>query len=147
MSTVMCHRRRMRRVAAGLCGVMAAVYLAIAAGATSIEPSEEMSLAAFGIVSASIFVVGSGLLLTLDRRPVWAAGAVLQLMIAAMYVAVSAERTPAFEAWGLGLRVLQVPLFVLLVVLAVRPVDAPDERGPTTEPATMSSAGSPIESS
>lgn len=147
MPTVMRNRRAMRRIAAGLCGVMAAVYLAIGAGATSIEPSEEMSLAAFGVVAATIFLVGGGLLLALDRRLVWAVGAALQLMIAAMYVAVSAERAPAFEAWGLGLRVLQVPLFVLLVILAVRPVDAAGEHGPTSEPAMMSSARSPIASS
>lgn len=140
MSTVMRNRRVMRRVAAGLCVVMAAVYLTIAAGGTSIEPSEEMSLAAFGIVSASIFLVGAGLLVALDRRPVWAAGAVLQLMIAAMYLAVSTERTPAFEAWGLGLRVLQVPLFVLLVLLAVRPIDDVAEPGVPDGPAAEPSA-------
>lgn len=120
MSTVPTTRRSMRVVAAGICGVIAAGYLAIAAGLTSIEPSEDMDIVVFGVGAAAIFLIGAALLLTQDRRPLWAAGAALQIMIAAMYLAVSSDRTPAFEAWGLGLRVLQVPLLVLLVLLAVR---------------------------
>lgn len=132
MSAFVRNRRAMRRVAAGLCGAIAAVYLAIAAGLSSIDPSEEMSLVAFGVGAASIFLVGAVLLLMFDRRLLWAAGAALQLMVGAMYLVVSADRTPAFEAWGLGLRVLQVPLLVLLVVLAVRsdrPVDDLSQHG------------------
>lgn len=159
MSTFLRDRRAMRRAAAGLCAVIAFVYLAIGAGLTSIEPNEEMSLVVFGVGAASIFVVGALLLLTLDIRALWAAGVMVQLMIAAMYVTVSADRTPAFEGWGIGIRVAQVPLLVLLVILAVRPTDPGDaDAGTPTgttvappppppapaapEPATGSSSGS-----
>jgi len=126
------NRRAMRRTAAGICVVVAAIYLAIAAELTSIGPSDEMDLVVFGVGAAAIFLVGAALLLTQDRRPLWAAGAALQLMIGAMYLAVSSDRVPAFEVWGLGLRVLQVPLLVLLVLLAVRPVEDAAERGAST---------------
>jgi hypothetical protein len=148
MSAFMHDRRVMRRTAAGLCGVIAAVYLAIAPGASSMESTEEMSLVGFGVGAASIFLIGAALLLTLDRRPLWAAGAALQLMIVAMYVAVSADRTPAFEAWGIGIRVLQVPLLVHLVLLAVRaarPVEARPERDASSS-STMPSARRPTSS-
>jgi len=142
MSAFVHNRRAIRRTAAGLCGVIAIVYLAIAADATSIEATEEISLVVFGVGAASIFLVGAALLLTLDRRLLWAAGAALQLMIGAMYVAVSSDRTPAFEAWGIGLRVLQVPLLVLLVLLAVRSVrpeeDDHPERNTSSSPTVPS---------
>lgn len=142
MPTFLRDRRVMRRGAAGLCGVIAAVYLAIAAGATSIEPNEEMSLATFGVGAASIYLVGAALLLAFDNRVLWGLGAMMQLMIAAMYLAVSSDRSPAFEAWGIGLRVLQIPLFALLVLLAVRAV-RPSEPGHdvTSAPPIPSSLG------
>jgi peptidoglycan/LPS O-acetylase OafA/YrhL len=136
------NRRAMRRTAAGICGVVAAIYLAIAAGATSIEPSDDMDLVVFGVGAASIFLVGAALLMTQDRRPLWAAGAVLQLMIGGMYLVVSSDRTPAFEVWGLGLRVLQVPLLVLLVLLAVRPVEDAAGRDASTRSAVEGDAPS-----
>ena len=149
MSAASSNRRAMRRTAAGICVVIAAIYLAIAAGVTSIEPSDDMDLVVFGVGSASIFLLGAVLLLTQDRRPLWAAGAVLQLLIGGMYLAVSGDRIPAFEVWGLGLRVLQVPLLVLLVLLAIRPVqpveDAADRAastGAAVDPDTPS-AGTP----
>lgn len=131
---------------------MAAVYLAIAAGVTSIEPTEEMSLVAFGVGAASIFLIGAALLLAVDNRVLWAVGAAMQLMIGAMYVAVSTDRAPTFEVWGITLRVLQIPLFALLVVLAVRSArpaglgaDSTDNSSSTmpSPESSTSAAGSP----
>lgn len=146
MSAFIRHRRALRRTAAGLCAVIAAVYLAIAAGASGIEPGEEMSLVAFGVGAASIFGVGAILLATLDHRVLWAVGGAVQLGIGAMYVAVSTDRTPAFEAWGLGLRALQIPLLVVLVLLAVRPTRATvphsaEVTAPTETPPPISRSG------
>ncbi|MCC5952874.1 MAG: hypothetical protein JJU45_12360 [Acidimicrobiia bacterium] len=124
MSEFFRNRHALRRTAAAICGMMAAGYLAIAAGVAGMESTEDMNIVVFGIGAASIFLVGAALLLALDKRPLWAFGAVMQVMIAAMYLAVSSDRDPAFEAWGIGLRVLQVLLLVLLVLLAVRPVRA-----------------------
>ena len=37
------------------------------------------------------------------------------------YIAVAPDRTPAFEPWGITLRIVQVPLLIALLYLAVRP--------------------------
>lgn len=37
-----------------------------------------------------------------------------------MYVVVSAERIPAFEAWGLGIKALQIGLLGAFVAMLVR---------------------------
>jgi hypothetical protein len=110
----------LRRVAAGVCAGIAAVYALIGAGAVTVaEPVEGMDMVTFGAGAAAIFVVGAVLLLTVERRPLWAGGAVLQVLMFAMYLAVSTERTPPFEAWGIGIRVAQVVLLGLLVTLAL----------------------------
>lgn len=116
-------RLRLRRLAALLCAAIAAVYVLI--GLEVVHVAEESDaggdIRVFGFGAAAIFLVGMVLLLRTDRRVVWGLGALLQLMIVGMYLAVSAEREPAFEAWGLGLRVPQLLLFGLLAYLAVRP--------------------------
>jgi hypothetical protein len=126
-------RRRwtVRRAAAALCALIATVYVLIGLEVvTVVEESEEaVDILAFGLGAASIFVVGAALLLAVDRRPVWFVGAALQVMIIAMYVSVGAERTPAFEAWGIALRVMQLVLLAALVYLATRP-RADQVRGP-----------------
>ncbi len=38
-----------------------------------------------------------------------------------MYVVVSTNRTPPFEAWGLSIKVLQLVLLGALLYLSVRP--------------------------
>jgi hypothetical protein len=118
-------RRRwtLRRAAAALCGVIAAIYVLIGFEVVTVveETDEPADMVVFGLGAASIFAVGAVLLVTVDRRMVWFAGAALQVMIIAMYVSVGAERTPAFEAWGLTLRVMQLVLLAALVHLATRP--------------------------
>lgn len=144
MSTLADDRRLLRRCAAGLCLVMAAVYLLIAAGVSGIESTEEMSIVTFGVGAASIFVVGAVLLLALDNRVLWGLGAAMQVMMAVMYLAVSSDRSPAFEAWGIGLRVLQLVLFVLLVLLTVRharPAEPDDGTSDVSARSTLSGAG------
>jgi hypothetical protein len=118
-------RWAVRRAAAGLCGVIAAVYVLIGLEVVTVveETEEEVDMVVFGLGAASIFLVGAALLLTVDRRAVWFAGAALQVMVIAMYISVGAERTPAFEAWGISLRVMQLVLLAALVYLASRPLD------------------------
>jgi hypothetical protein len=123
-------RRRwtVRRAAAALCAVIATVYVLIGLEVvTVVEETEEVEEAAdmlvFGLGAAAIFVLGAALLLAVDRRRFWFAGAALQVMIIAMYVSVGAERTRAFEAWGIALRVMQLVLLAALVYLATRPRD------------------------
>jgi uncharacterized protein len=122
-------RLRLRRFAALLCAGIAGVYVLIGTEVVTVSrPTDaEVDIGVFGFGAAAIFLVGLVLLLRTDRRVVWGLGAALQLMIAAMYVGVSSDRDPAFEAWGLGLRVPQLILFGILVYLAVRPSTAERE--------------------
>ena len=122
-------RSRLRRLAALLCAGIAGVYVLIGTEVVTVSrPTDaEVDIGVFGFGAARIFLIGMALLLRTDRRVLWALGAVLQLMIAAMYVGVSSDRDPAFEAWGLGLRVPQLVLFGILVYLAVKPAAASRE--------------------
>lgn len=125
----------LRRVGAALAASMAAVYLLIAAGVVTVGESRsgsdqgEMDMVTFGVGAATIFLVGAALLLLVDRRVLWMVGSLLQLLVIGMYLAVSVDREPAFELWGVGLRVVQVALLGVLVVLAATaPVERADDR-------------------
>jgi hypothetical protein len=136
-------RRLARQVGAALAGVMALVYYLVGAGVITVAEAVEgeMDIVVFGVGAGTIFLVGAALLLTVDRRPVWAVGAVLQVLIMAMYLAVSADRTPAFEAWGIGLRLVQVVLLAVLVYLAVTPSRAVTQSASTSATASRAPTG------
>ncbi|HZW01842.1 MAG TPA: hypothetical protein VFF55_09780 [Candidatus Deferrimicrobium sp.] len=44
-----------------------------------------------------------------------------------MYVVVGQERTPAFETWGITIKILQVVLLGALLYLALRPPERVDD--------------------
>lgn len=117
------NRHTIRLVAAGLAAAMAVIYFLIGVGVLTVVDGQagDPSMLGFGASAGALFLVGAILLFEFDRRWLWIAGALLQIFVAAMYVAVSPDRTPAFEVWGITLRVLQVPLFAALVYLALRP--------------------------
>lgn len=75
---------------------------------------------AFAAPASLVFMVGALLLARYDDRRPWVLGAVLQLLIIAMYLSVADEREPAFELWGVTIRALQVFLLVPLALLALR---------------------------
>lgn len=114
---------RLRRVGAALCALIAAVYVLIGTETVTVVESTEdaVDVGVFGFGAAAVFILGGVLLLTQDRRGLWAVGAVLQVMIIAMYLGIGADRTPSYEAWGLGLRIPQLALLGVLLVLAIRP--------------------------
>lgn len=118
-------RRTARYLAAALAGAIATIYFLIGAGViTVVMPAEnDGSMVAFGISAGAAFLVGAMLLLSFDRRLLWILGATLQLLVVWGYFAVAPDRTPAFESWGISLRVIQVPLFAALVYLAVGSAD------------------------
>lgn len=118
-------RRRARHLAAALSVVIAGLYACIALGIAHVVETttsgEELGIRlAFATPAAVVFFVGAFLLLRYDDRRLWLAGVVLQLLIIAMYISVGADREPAFEAWGIAIRVVQVLLLVPLTYLAVR---------------------------
>lgn len=68
-------------------------------------------------------VPGALLLIAFDRRILWVLGAALQVLVFLGYLSVSPNRAPPFDAWGIVLRIIQVPLFLALLYLAVRPAE------------------------
>jgi glucose dehydrogenase len=85
----------------------------------------DQSMLVFGVSAGAAFVLGAALLFAFDRRALWILGAVLQLFVVWGYFAVAPDRTPSFEAWGISLRILQIPLLAALVYLALRSVRSP----------------------
>jgi hypothetical protein len=120
--TVQLSRRTIRYLAAAAAAAMAVIYYLIGLEILHVvdAPPEGMSLFWFGIPAGSAFLLGAVLLVAFDRRILWILGAVLQVLVALGYLAVAPDRTPAFEVWGITLRIIQVPLFAFLVYLALR---------------------------
>jgi hypothetical protein len=114
-------RRTLRIVAGGLSAAMATIYFLIGLGVLEVVQPGGEDLLAFGAMAGGAFVLGTALLLAFDNRWLWAAGAILQVFVFLGYFAVAPERTPAFEVWGLTLRIVQLPLFATLVHLTLRP--------------------------
>jgi glucose dehydrogenase len=110
----------LQRTAAGISLLIAALYGLIWAGAltvvTEAEPGELGILGVAGLV----FLALAALLWRFANRALWIGATVLQVGMIWMYVAIGAERDPAFEVWGLTIRVAQVALIGVLTALAVR---------------------------
>lgn len=133
-------RRPLRLAGAVLAGFIALVYLLIATGVVTVleGPAAEVraSQLIFGLTAAAFYTLGAVLLVRIDRRLLWTLGAALQVFVVVMYVSVGTEREPAFEFWGILLRLVQIALLVVLVLLAAR---AP-ARGGDIEPAGVPAA-------
>ncbi len=113
-------RRTSRYGGAAIAIAMAAIYVLIGLNVLRVVDAQGgTDLLGFGAAAAALFGTGAVLLLLLDRRPLWVIGAILQVLVAAMYVAVAPSREPSFEVWGTTLRILQIPLFAALVYLAL----------------------------
>ena len=55
-----------------------------------------------------------------ESLTLWALGAVFQVFTISAYFGVAQDRTPAYETWGILLRVTQVLILVALVILLAR---------------------------
>lgn len=121
----MSRRRTIRAVGAALAGTMATIYFLIGLGVFNVvtDKPADASMLGFGASAGAMFLLGAILLLAFDRRWLWVAGAILQVLVAAMYIAVAPDRDPHFEVWGITLRVIQVGLFAALAYLALRPAE------------------------
>ena len=128
-------RRQLRSLGALASGTMALIYYLIGLGVLGIggtSSGESVDLWVFGFSAGSAFLIMSLLLMRTDRRWVWIVAAIVQAWVFLMYFLVSGTREPAFEVWGIALRILQVPLLVTLVYLAWAPAAT---RGAGTHPA------------
>jgi len=103
---------------------MAAIYFLIGLGVLGIGGSrsgESVDLALFGFGAGTAFLLLALLLLLTDRRWLWALALIAQAWVFLVYFGVSGTREPPFEAWGILLRILHVPLMLALAYLAWRP--------------------------
>jgi len=112
-------QRAIRLAAAGLAALIAIVYFLIGFQLISVidTPSDQI----FGIFAGAGYALGVALLLRVKRRIVWILGALLQVFVIFTYFNLASERSPAYEVWGIALRVAQVLLLILLAFLAARP--------------------------
>jgi hypothetical protein len=109
---------RLRSAAAIVAALIAGVYGLVFAGVLSVGRAEQGDLAILGVAGA-VFAVLALLLWRVSSRLLWAGVGLLQLLLTAMYIAVSPERDPSFEVWGLTIRGLSLALLVIVVALLV----------------------------
>ena len=124
ITTAQKQRRTIRYLAAAIAAVTAVMYLLIGFGVLHVVDQatpDAPSLLDFGLMAGAAFALGALLLLTMDRRVLWVLGAILQVGVIVMYVVVGQQRTPAFELWGITIKILQVALLGALLYLALRP--------------------------
>jgi hypothetical protein len=117
------NRAMVRHAGAATAAIMAVIYFLIGAGVVQVvTPNEDPGfLLVFGASAGGAFLLGALLLMRFDRRWLWIVGAAFQVFVFAGYVAAAADRTPAFEPWGIALRIVQVPLLIALLYLAAAP--------------------------
>jgi hypothetical protein len=91
---------------------------------------DDPSLLWFGLPASLAFLFGSVVMLVSDRVLWWALGAIFQVFTIAAYFDVADRRTPAFEFWGIALRIVQMLILAGLVVLIARYPTSPRRVGP-----------------
>ena len=113
-------RRRVRYFAAAMAAIASLIYFLIGLRVVSViqNPEEQVG---FGLAAGAGFAIAALLILSVDQRSLWVAGAVLQALIILMYFTLAVERIPEFELWGILLRIVQVPLLAAITYLAIRP--------------------------
>lgn len=129
-STQLRHRRMARYLAAVASAATALLYFGIGAGVLKVVDevaADQPGLFEFGASAGAAFALGALLLVAVDHRGLWLLGALLQVGVLVMYVVVSPQRTPAFETWGILIKVLQA---VILAALAYLVANAPERRLP-----------------
>jgi hypothetical protein len=107
----------------------AALYLLIGFGVLAIgraaAGAEAPNLLEFGAIMAAVFVVVGLLLLRFRTLPVLLAVGVVQVLVLVGYVALADLRVPAFELWGVLIKVLQAAVLIAVAWLVLRRERAP----------------------
>ena len=110
-----------RRLGIAVSLAAALIYLAIGLGIVSIGSTTDGAapdLLMFGVLMATLSLGTAGLIALVDRRVVLIALAAFEVLVIVGYVAVSGVRDPAFELWGVAIKVLQVAALGAVVYLA-----------------------------
>jgi hypothetical protein len=112
----------LRLAIAGLAAGSAVVYALIGFGVVGVVEAgpDDPSLFWFGIPASLAFLFGAVIMLASDRVLWWALGAIFQVFTIAAYFDVADRRTPAYEFWGIALRIVQMLILAGLVVLIAR---------------------------
>ncbi len=110
----------LQRIAAGISLLIAVLYGLIWAGVLTVVTEAEVGELGILGIAGLVFLALAALLWRFASRILWVATAVLQVGMIWMYVAIGAERDPAFEVWGITIRVAQVALIGVLIALIVR---------------------------
>jgi hypothetical protein len=118
----------LRYTTAGVAGVIAVLYLLIGAEAITVVEDQAASDPAPVFIAGGLFAVLAVLLLVTTARVTLVAGVLLQVVVLGMYVVVAGGRTPAYEAWGLGMKAAQFGLLIALLTMLVRRARSPQER-------------------
>lgn len=129
--------RREDRVAAVLVTaqsgqLVTAVYGLLAAGVLDLGAADSGELGILGVAGVVHLLLAAGLWLW-PRRVLLSATVLLQLALAAMYVAIAPERDPSYEVWGLTIRALSAVLVVLAILAMARGAGRTDA---STDPVT-----------
>lgn len=111
-------RRIIRYSAAVMAAAAAVIYFMIGFNVVSVieTPSDQV----FGIPAGVAYALGAVLLVVMNRRIVWILGALLQVFVISTYFQYASQRTPAYEIWGIVLRVVQALILIALAYLAIR---------------------------
>jgi hypothetical protein len=111
-------RRNIRYFAALVSGVTAGIYFLIGFNVLSVLDTSTDQI--FGIFAGVAYGLGTILLIVFDRRVVWVLGAALQVFVIYTYFNLASQRSPAYEVWGMLIRVTQLVILIALAYLAVR---------------------------
>jgi hypothetical protein len=110
---------RGRYVAAAASALVAVIYLLIGFSIVSVV-DDQAGLVPPMLIAAAVFAALAVLLMLSTSRLVLIAGAALQVLVLAGYVAIASERTPAYEAWGITVKAVEAFLLIVFVYLAVQ---------------------------
>jgi hypothetical protein len=109
-----------RHIGAAAALLMAGIYYLIGLGLLNIGGTTNgggVDLFQFGVGAGTAFLAIGVLLAVTDKRWLWGLALVFQFLVFAMYIGVSGSRAPAFETWGITLRVIQIVLIACLTYL------------------------------
>jgi hypothetical protein len=126
------HPALVRYVAAAISCAAAMVYVLIAADVVTVMQEQADEAPVPPVVAAVLLAAVAGLLVRSDRRGVLIGAISVQAFLIVFYFVVAIERVPAFEAWGIGLKLAQGIVLVLLTWLLMTSATSDGERSEDT---------------